>query len=302
MASAALPGVSIVVCTRNRAPSLALTLEAIARLDRGGLEAIELIVVDNGSTDGTARLLAEAQAGYPFPLRVARQERRGLARARNLGLSRAGNALILMTDDDCQPFPDWARATASAYGGDLLQVIGGAAHDAPDTIPDSERAFLVERTSSSLTRNHDLFGFIIGANLSFGRVVHERIGGFDVRLGAGTRLRSSEDADFVYRAFLDGIPVRYEAASQVLHDHRRTVADQVRMRFGYTMGDAAVALKHARRDGGLLLKSLYWGFFGEVRGWRMKRWPLRRPAQYPLAFLRGAADMAFQSVFVPARD
>ena len=129
MSNTSLLPVSIIVCTRNRAESLGRTLAALARLDVSSLPAVELVIVDNGSTDGTAELVRAAAGSFPYPMRLVSCPEKGLSRARNAGVAAARHALILFSDDDCLPEPDWAVRLAEAYGGDPLQVIGGRVVD-----------------------------------------------------------------------------------------------------------------------------------------------------------------------------
>ncbi len=279
-----LPAVSIVLCTRNRADSLGRTLDAISRLDRTGIPALELVVVDNGSTDGTPALLEGAQRSFPFPLVTLRTERKGAGRTRNRGVLASHHPLILMTDDDCLPRADWLVTTASLFGDDLGQVIVGAFPD----VGQGEEA-MARFPHGRLDLPAELFGPVQGGNMSFGRVVFDRIGGFDVCRGVGAR-SLDEDVDFAYRAHLAGFPVRYEPASFVLHDHRRSpIAIERRMR-EYFFAQGSLALKLFRRDRGALTKVLYWRFLSELRGWRQGHWSAARPASYAWAVLRGAVS------------
>lgn len=121
--------VSIVVCTRNRAESLRRTLTALAGLNVARLPAVELVVVDNGSTDGTAEVVQAAAGSFPYPVRLVSCPEKGLSRARNAAVAAARHELIRFTDDDCLPESDWAVRLAEAFGGDPLQVIGGRVVD-----------------------------------------------------------------------------------------------------------------------------------------------------------------------------
>ncbi|MEA2495152.1 MAG: hypothetical protein QOJ29_3063, partial [Thermoleophilaceae bacterium] len=97
-----MPRASVVVATRDRADSLAALLSALAEqtLPR---EDFEVIVIDDGSTDHTARVLAEAEARGTLQLRIARDEGRGPGAARNRGWREARGEIVAFTDDDCRP-------------------------------------------------------------------------------------------------------------------------------------------------------------------------------------------------------
>jgi len=121
---------SVIVPTRDRLDSLRVALEALRR--QVGAGRFELIVVDDGSADGTGGFLAEA-AGRGVLLRVE-GEGRGAAAARNAGIRRARGEVIACTDDDCEVPPDWlarlrdrlVETGAAAVGGRVV-----AARDAP---------------------------------------------------------------------------------------------------------------------------------------------------------------------------
>jgi len=102
-----MSGITVVVCTRDRAPSLARCLASLARLDP---PAAEVLVVDNAPRDGSTR---EAVAATPF--RYVREERPGLDNARNRGIAEARGDIIAFTDDDVEVDPRWIGALATAF-------------------------------------------------------------------------------------------------------------------------------------------------------------------------------------------
>ena len=75
------PAVSLVLCTRNRAEQLKVCLEYVARQNPSC--SWELVVVDNGSTDDTGKVLAEYAAKAPFPTQVLYEGRPGKSRGLN---------------------------------------------------------------------------------------------------------------------------------------------------------------------------------------------------------------------------
>src|SRR5258708_30015558 len=98
--------VSIIVCTRNRAESLGNTLQSFAALDVPHGWAVELLVVDNGSTDDTARTVANASIPRIRVLYVY-EGRPGQCNARNAGIAASSGNVILFTDDDARPLSNW---------------------------------------------------------------------------------------------------------------------------------------------------------------------------------------------------
>ncbi len=91
---------SLIIPTYNRCEALAVTLECLREL-RYARSAYEVLVIDDGSTDGTAALLA----GHP-EVRVLRQENRGASAARNHGIREARGEFCLFVDDDVLPCPE----------------------------------------------------------------------------------------------------------------------------------------------------------------------------------------------------
>jgi glycosyltransferase involved in cell wall biosynthesis len=103
--------ISVLFATANRAAILEDTLQHFAALDTTGL-AWELVVVDNGSTDRTAEVLAAA--GRRLPLTALHEPRPGKNVALNLALTRAHGRLLVFTDDDVVPDRRWLHALHEA--------------------------------------------------------------------------------------------------------------------------------------------------------------------------------------------
>ena len=116
------PLVSIVVPTFNRRSSLKRLLEALAEQTYPHA-SFEVVVVDDGSTDGSVEL--GRSLALPYALRVVEQPHDGPAAARNLGVEQARGALILFLDDDVVPLPDLITTHVATHQGNPNSVVVG---------------------------------------------------------------------------------------------------------------------------------------------------------------------------------
>src|SRR6185436_816670 len=119
-----VPEVSVVIPTHNRLEVLAEVLQALEF--QQGAPAFEVVVVDDGSSDGTSDWLRSRT--FNLPLRVLTQENRGPAAARNTGVAVAAGRWVFFLGDDTVPSPGWLAAHREAHrtrGDDPhLAVIG----------------------------------------------------------------------------------------------------------------------------------------------------------------------------------
>ena len=164
-----LTDVSVLICTRDRATKLAACLQAIAVSVRAAAEAgvmADVVLVNNGSTDDTARVLAAWADAQPFAVRLVSEPRVGLARARNPGLKHANGSVIAMTDEVCVAAQDFVLTVARAFGEDSVPTIRGGRVELGDTA-DLPISIKVETEPWTLERWMTPGGFIIGANFSF---------------------------------------------------------------------------------------------------------------------------------------
>jgi GT2 family glycosyltransferase len=225
-----MSGITVVVCTRDRAPSLARCLASLARLDP---PAAEVLVVDNAPRDESTR---ETVAATPF--RYVREDRPGLDRARNRGIAEAGHGVIAFTDDDVEVQPGWLGALAAAFRDPAIAGVTGRVLPASQETR-AERLFQAYGNGmdkgkrprafdpaalapADLLRTQDLG---VGANMAFRRSTLEAVGGFDPDLDAGTPAAGAGDLDLFHRLLCAGFVLRYEPAAIVLHHHRRTMEE-----------------------------------------------------------------------------
>lgn len=116
---------SLVVPTRNRAPLLARCLDAMGRhLDPARLA--DVIVVDNGSGDGTEEVFAAAARRHPrLPWRYLREPMPGLLSGRHRGAAEARGEVLSYLDDDALVEPGWCEAVAGSFADRGISLVGG---------------------------------------------------------------------------------------------------------------------------------------------------------------------------------
>jgi glycosyltransferase involved in cell wall biosynthesis len=211
------PVVSVVLPTRGRARYLEVALDSLAAQDLQ--EPWELLVVDDGSSDGTAGLLE--RRGTPS-LRF--DPPKGLNAARNAGARAGGAELIAYTDDDVRIPAGWLRALvegarrhprAEAFGGPIRARFEGPAprgcgrEDPPLTTLDLG-------TADSAAE------LVWGANMAVRRSAFERVGWFDEAIHGG-----GDEEEWLERLHAAGGAVEYIAEAEL--EHRR-VGDDARLR------------------------------------------------------------------------
>src|SRR5580704_10785331 len=118
--------VAVVVCSYNGARTIGNTLESIHR--QTARDIAEVIVVDDGSTDGTAEV-ARAHGAHV----IVHPANRGLAAARNTGVSATRADIVAFTDDDCLPTQTWLEDLLALYEAPDVVAAGGAVRPARAT-------------------------------------------------------------------------------------------------------------------------------------------------------------------------
>jgi glycosyltransferase involved in cell wall biosynthesis len=232
--------ISVVVCTRNRVEKLRRCIDAFAKVKTG--RQWELIVVDNGSTDGTYEYLKSLPAHIACaPLKLACEPRAGLAIARNTGVSFSHGDVIAFTDDDCYVAENYIDAMIRAFANPTIGFVGGRIllydkSDLPITINESEEYEPISPYTFVGTAP------VQGANMAFRRSVLKTISGFDEALGGKV---ACEDTDAIARASWSGIGGVYDPHPTVSHHHGRKTKTQERKIWAfYDRGRGAYYIKH----------------------------------------------------------
>ena len=223
------PRVSVVVCTHNGARTLRDCCEGLRALEYPDLE---VIVVDDGSTD------ASAEIARSYGLRVLSTEHKGLSYARNFGLAAATGDIVAYTDDDARPDPDWLKYVAAEFMHRDVAGVGG-----PNLAPPND-GFVADCIASAPGGpTHVLVGdreaeHVPGCNMAFRRTVLESIGGFDPRFRA-----AGDDVDVCWRMANHGLRIGFSPAAVVWHHRRGSVRAYWNQQRGYGRAEALLEEK-----------------------------------------------------------
>jgi glycosyltransferase involved in cell wall biosynthesis len=225
---------SVIVPTRNRADRLDVCLAALARQTLPA-EQFEILVVDNGSTDGTAERIARWAERRPGLRRVEAPEP-GVSRARNAGIAAAHGDLLAFIDDDAVAEPRWLATLLGAY--DRWPRVGAACGRARlrlERRPPAWYGALTETWYSAMD-----FGptarLLLDAdevpwslNLSARAALARQVGGFPEQLGrVDANLRSGEEFPFITGIRATGAHIAYEPDAVVWH---AVPAERLRLRW-----------------------------------------------------------------------
>ena len=273
------PRISVVVCTHNGVRTIRDCCTGLRRLDYPDLE---VIVVDDGSTDATAAIVQE----YGF--RLIRTANRGLASARNTGFLVASGEIIAYLDDDASPDPQWLKYLAATFMSTRHAAVGG-----PNIAPpgDGPIADCVARAPGGPV--HVLLSdreaeHIPGCNMAFRRSALAAIDGFDPQFRA-----AGDDVDVCWRLKERGRTIGFHPAAMVWHHRRNSVRAYWKQQIGYGRAEAMLERKWPEKYNGpghvRWAGRMYGPGLTRVLGWR-------RPRIYHGVWGRAP----FQSLYEPA--
>src|SRR6516165_1811622 len=223
------PRISVVVCTYNGSGTILDCLRGIQRLD---YPAIEVIIVDDGSTDDTARFARQ------FPFKVISISHLGLSTARNVGLQNTSGEIVAYIDDDAWPDPNWLTYLALTFRDEACAGAGG-----PNIRPPGESTVSDCAADSPGGPIHVMLTdveaeHLPGCNMAFRRDALAAVGGFDPAFRT-----AGDDVDLCWRMQSAGLKLVFSPSAVVWHRAPRSLAAYWNQQFGYGKAEAVLERK-----------------------------------------------------------
>jgi glycosyltransferase involved in cell wall biosynthesis len=224
--------ISIIIPAYNAAETLPACLAAL-KAQTLAADEYEIIVIDDGSTDQTARIARRAG------VRVASQANAGAGAARNHGARLARGELLLFTDADCIPASDWAACLAASFTD---PAIAGAKGVYRTCQPDMAARFVQLEYQDRYDRmqGSESIDFVDTYSAAYRRDLFLAMGGFDTHYPGAT----VEDQEFSFRLAEAGHRLVFVPQAVVWHRHDRTVAEYARRKYQIGYWKALVVRQH----------------------------------------------------------
>jgi glycosyltransferase involved in cell wall biosynthesis len=240
---------SVVIPTKDRAAALARTLDALAA-QRPADASVEVVVVDNGSSDATLAQVREREGRAALPIRLLEQPDGGPAAARNAGVAASTGEVLLFLGDDTEPADenllrahlDLHAARPEAGYGVLGRITWTPRAPVTPFMRWLENGGPQFHYCDLAAGPVDAANYFYSSHASVKRALFERVGGFDVRFPTA----AVEDTELGVRLADAGLELDYHPELLVLHDHPTT--PQQSQRRSVAVGRSAALYNRLRPD------------------------------------------------------
>ncbi len=234
-----LPATSLLICSRNRHQMLWETVQSIL----AGCEIpSELVIIDQSDTSDPR--LSNFQPEKDCTIRYLWSERKGVSFGRNMAISTASYPILVFTDDDMRATSTWfgslvrallAAGPQAVVTGQVLPSEEDGAGFTPSTREDTQAVIYKGRVDRDVLFTGNMISY---------RSTVDSIGGFDTRLGPGTRFPAAEDNDFAFRLLEAGYRIIYEPRAVIYHRAWRSENEFLALHWNYGLGQGAFYAKY----------------------------------------------------------
>lgn len=229
--------VSVIVPAYNSAKTLPLTIEALINQSYPA-DSLEIIVVDDGSTDDTREKVKA------YPVKYIYQKNAGPAAARNSGWRASTAEMICFTDADCIPEKDWVRKLVQSYNAPAIGAVGGSYAIA------NKQNLLAACIYQEIVLRHlkmPRYPRALGSyNLSVKKKVLVETGGFNEAF----QMASAEDNDLSYKIRKIGYLLAFDKDILVSHFHPENLKRYLKSQFWHGFWRVKLYKEHPNMSGG----------------------------------------------------
>ena len=218
------PKITVIIPALNEAGVIGECLTALEQQDYPR-EAFEIIVVDNGSTDGTVEIAREYRAT------VLNEPRRSAYFARNTAIVRSTGDYLAFTDADCRPEPRWLSSFVDTTRKTSHLIASGLTIYEIKVNNIGNKIFAETRKPEVLKKYVTEYNCVAGGNMFVSRFLFEKYGLFRVA-------KSGADIDFSQRAGRHGLKPFFVEGAVVRHQCNLTNLEYLKRTYGEQRGQA----------------------------------------------------------------
>lgn len=220
------PDISVIIPTYRSLDFLKRTI-ACLEVQLPDLSSFEVIVVDDGSNDGTEKWLSSYNGSLILKY-VAFEYNKGRSTARNAGVKISTGSLLLFLDGDMEFEKDFVFKHAKSHANDLQVIIGSIAYDRISSCRGYAK-YLIRRGVMKINQGEQIPGrLFLSGNSSLSRKLFDSVGGFDESLKT-----YGEDIDFGIRLATHGAYIEFNPELTVQHLHIRPLESLFMVSYEY---------------------------------------------------------------------
>jgi mycofactocin system glycosyltransferase len=250
------PFVSVIIPVKNRPQDIRECLTSLTSLDYPK-NKVEIIVVNDGSTDSTGEVIQTFDVKAIHPPRSI-----GASACRNLAAREANGDFLGFTDSDCVVHPHWLKELSPYFNDQKVGIVGGFVSNFYHHSPLDR----YEEVKSSLNmgplpfRVEDQFSsaYVPSCNLIIRKKAFFEVNGFQEDLVVG------EDVDLCWRTRKLGYHLQYIPRGKIEHKHRNDLLPMLMRRYDYGTSEAILYLRHRDKRKRLYLPAIYSIFYISV--------------------------------------
>jgi len=212
---------SVIIPLYNCAKTLRRCLHSLLILE---YPKLEVILVDDGSTDNTIKIAEKFIRNYTGKKKITilRQTHKGPAAARNLGIKYSEGEIIFFTDSDCEVPRNWIKDLLKHFKDRNIGAVGGGVN--PSSLSTIYEAFEQKRREILYGHKKKFLNDLPTCNLAVRKDILLEIGGFDENF----KYASSEDYELCHRIRKLGYKILYDPSIYVIHHHPHTLKQILR--------------------------------------------------------------------------